>query len=431
MQKNKLNIHFIGIGGIGLSSLARFYCSEGHLVSGSDENEVEDLETLGVKIYRGHDKDNIAPETNMVVYSSAILKNNPELEEAARRDLEIFSYPQALGELTKKYRTIAVSGTHGKSTTTSMLALVMVEAGLDPTVIVGTKLKEFNNSNFRKGGSEYLVIEADEFKAALLNYYPEIAVITNIEEDHLDYYKDLDEIIFTFQKYVKENLKGGILILNGDDINSQRVKGVAQGKVIDYSPKDDFVKLSVPGKHNIYNALAVMKVAKELSIPEEVAREGLKKFKGTWRRFEEKEIISNKKIRFNLINDYAHHPTEIRATIQAVKEKYYNRRIVIVFQPHQYERTYRLFDGFVESLSSFQVDKLLIPDIYTVKGRESEEVMKSVSSDKLAERIPEAIYSGNIEQTIELINELLQEDDILVIMGAGDIYKIEDLIANQ
>lgn len=430
-MKHKKNIHFIGIGGIGMSSLAQFYHGEGVCVSGSDENEIDVLDQLNIKTYKGHSEENISQEVDLVVYSSAILQENPEFKEAVRRGVEIVSYAEALGEITKEYFTIAVSGTHGKSTTTGMLAIMLIEAGFDPTVIVGTKLDEFGGSNFRKGRSKYLVIEADEFKAALLNYSPDIAVITNIEEDHLDFYKDLDHILETFKKYLKDNLKGGVLVLNKDDENSQKIRSAATGRILDYSLAENSVDLSVPGKHNVYNALAVLEVARELNIEESVARKGLKKFKGTWRRFEEKKIITNNNLKINLINDYAHHPTEIRATLQAIDEKYPERRVVVVFQPHQYERTYRLFDQFVRALSSFTVENLLIADIYTVKGRESEEVMRRVDTEMLVEKIPGAIYSGNISQTAELVLRHLQENDILVIMGAGDVYRIEEVITKS
>ncbi len=427
------HIHFIGIGGIGLSSLARYFISSGFSVSGSDVVFQKDLEEIGVKFYLGHCKRNILKKTDLVIYSNAVLFSNPEIIEAKKKNIKIQSYPEALGDITKKHFTVAVSGTHGKSTTTAMLALVMISAGLDPTVIIGTKLKEFNNTNFRKGNSKYLLIEADEFKAALLNYFPKIAVITNIEEDHLDFYKNLGEILKTFQKYAKDNVKENILVLNKDNENAEKIKKVAIGKVITYSSKrpEEEIKLSVFGKHNLSNAHAVFSVAKELKIKEDVILKALYSFQGTWRRFEEKDIFFENNKKGKIIHDYAHHPTEIEATLEAVNEKYPKKDVILVFQPHQYERTYRLFDKFKEVLSRVKVKELVLVDIYTVEGRESRKILKSVSTKMLSEKIKKSVYLGGIKETAIYLNDSLQENQIVVIMGAGDIYKLEDYITKR
>jgi UDP-N-acetylmuramate--alanine ligase len=431
-MKNNLNnnfhIHFIGIGGIGVSSLARYFYVKGFSVSGSDVLAQNDLKELGISICKGHQKENVPEKTKLVIYSNAILADNPELLRAREIGSKIQSYPEALGDLTKKYFTIAVSGTHGKSTTTAMLSLVMIKAGLDPTVIIGTKLKEFGNINFREGRSKYLLIEADEFKAAFLNYYPKIAVITNIDEDHLDYYKDLENIVKTFEKYVKNNLKGNALILNNDDKNSVSLKRMTNGKVVTYSLSSNESKrinLSVFGKHNMYNALAVFHASREMKINEDLILKALLDFKGSWRRFEEKNVVFKNNFEGIIINDYAHHPTEIKATVNAINEKYPDKKVFLVFQPHQYERTYRLFEKFKEVLSTIVVDKLLITDIYTVKGRESQEVMQKISGKKLAKEVKNAHYVGDIDGSAKYILSNLQGNEIVVIMGAGDIYILE------
>ncbi len=430
----KKNVHFVGLQGIGVSSLARYFISEGACVTGSDSTFSNELEKEGVKQFVGHDKENVLPETDLLIYSTAVIDSNPELVEAGRRGIETRSYPQALGEITKKYYTIAVSGTHGKSTTTAMLSLIMIEAGLDPTVIIGTKLAEFNNTNFRKGKSNYLLIEADEFKAALLNFYPRIAVITNIEEDHLDFYQGIDDILNTFKSYVSNNLGDGTLILNKDDTNSLSLKSAAKGKVEEYSFEDqdrENLILSVPGKHNIYNGLAALLAGKELGIDSDTACRALAKFKGSWRRFEEKEISLANKKEIKIINDYAHHPTEIEATFLATKEKYPSEKIVVVFQPHQYERTYRLFSGFVKALGLVEAENLLITDIYTVEGRESEEIKNKVNAELLATEVKGAVYSGNLQKTASYLLNNLQGNEIVVIMGAGDVYKLEEILASD
>ncbi len=430
----KKNVHFVGLQGIGVSSLARYFISEGACVAGSDSTFSDQLEKEGVNQFVGHDKKNISAKTDLLIYSTAVIDSNPELVEAKRKGIKVQSYPQALGEITKKYYTVAVSGTHGKSTTTAMLSLLMIEAGLDPTVIIGTKLAEFNNTNFRKGNSKYLLIEADEFKAALLNFYPRVAVITNIEEDHLDFYQGIDDILDTFRSYVSNNLKEGTLILNKDDKNSLLLKDIAKGRIREYSLEEqnkENLMLSVPGRHNIYNGLAALTAGKELGIDNDTACRALVKFKGSWRRFEEKEISTQNGKDVKIVNDYAHHPTEIEATFQAVKEKYPNERLVVVFQPHQYERTYRLFPGFVKALDSINVENLLITDIYTVEGRESEEIKSKVDARFLASKAKRAIYTGNLQKTASYLLNNLHGNEIVVIMGAGDVYKLEEILAGD
>jgi UDP-N-acetylmuramate--alanine ligase len=435
MKKNKLNgeknIHLVGIGGIGLSSLARYFLSEGFLVSGSDVTPQDELEELGVTFFLGHQKENVSQNTSLLIYSNAVLDSNPELLMAKQFGIKVQSYPETIGEITKKYFTIAVSGTHGKSTTTAMLALIMIKAGLDPTVIIGTKLKEFGNTNFRKGNSKFLLLEADEFKAAFLNYYPKIAIITNIEEDHLDFYKNLKDIVNTFQKYVKNNLGKNTLILNNDDKNSKKLKEVALGKIVIYSLDCQKINLSVYGKHNQYNAQAALCAALEMGIEKNIAVQSLFDFQGSWRRFEEKKVTFKNNFQGIVINDYAHHPTEVKATIDAVKEKYQNEKIILVFQPHQYERTYRLFNQFKKVLSEIEVSSLFITDIYTVEGRESKEILRKVSAEMLAKKIKDSFYTGDLQRTGQYLLNNLQGNEIVVIMGAGDVYNLEGYITKK
>ena len=417
-----MKMHFIGIGGIGTSALAQYYLKKGHQVSGSDlvASETSDiLEKLGAKIIIGlHAGKNIPSSVERVIHSPAVQVNNPEIIEAKKRGLTIESYPEALGLLTREYFTIAVSGTHGKSTTTALIALILIKAGLDPTVIIGTTLREFGDSNCRVGEGKYLVIEADEWNASFLHYWPKIIVLTNIEEEHLDYYEDLEHILNTYKEYVGHLPKEGKLIVNGDDENiakldlqteqySLRQKEAAELKRI----------LQVPGEHNVYNALAALAAARAVTIPDEVSFEAVEEYQGAWRRF---EIIE--KERFTIISDYAHHPTEIAATLKATREKFPDKKILCIFQPHQYQRTRYLFDAFVKVFSSRDVDEVIITDIYDVAGREKRDSSQKVSAQKLVAAIKKPWVRYIPHNQLKDLH--VPDSSVLIVMGAGDIYKL-------
>jgi len=417
-----MKIHFIGIGGIGVSALAQYFLSKNYQISGSDLNSSEitqKLENQGINIIIGkHSSKNISKDINLVIYSPAVISTNLELKKAKSLGIKTQTYPQALGEITKKYYTIAVSGTHGKSTTSSMLAIILSNAGFDPTVIIGTKLKEFGDSNFRSGNSKYLVIEADEYKESFLNYHPKIIVVTNIDNDHLDYYKNLENILKSFSKYFKKMNKKGFLIANNDDENTKKV---VNKNTIFYSLQEKEAKeikkiIKIPGDHNIQNALAAFKVAQLLGIKKEKILEGISLYKGSWRRFE----IFNKK-NFTLISDYGHHPTEIEKTLKATREKFPTKRIRCVFQPHQIKRTLYLFDDFIKVLKEAPVDEIILSDIYNVAGRE--DFKKNISSKKIAETIKSSKvkYKKNVK---EYVIKTTKKNEILIIMGAGDIYNL-------
>jgi len=426
-----MKIHFIGIGGIGVSALAQYYLEKGMEVSGSDlvSSEITDLlKDKGAKIIIGkHQKKNISKNINMVIFSPAVQENNPELKKA-RKSAKVLSYPEALGELTKQYFTIAVSGAHGKSTTTSMISLVLIEAGLDPTVVVGTKLKEFNNSNFRMGNGRYLLIEADEWNASFLNYWPRIIVLTNIEREHLDYYKDLNHILKTFKEYIGHLLEEGTLVANNDDANISKIKN-QKSKIENYSLKQKEAEelrkiLRVPGEHNVSNALAALTVARILGISDEKTFKALSKYQGAWRRFDmSKKVIGKKEI--TLINDYGHHPTEVRVTLKAAREKFPDKKIWCFFQPHQYQRTFNLFDDFVSVFRKALIDQIIITDIYSVAGREKEAIKKKVSSQKLVKAVKkENIIYLKKEKIIDYLIKNVKDGEIAILMGAGDIYEL-------
>jgi len=427
-----MKIHFIGIGGIGISALARYFLYHKHKVSGSDVSSSEitdDLKKLGAKIFIGKHKPlNLSQNVDLVIYSPAVLENNPELKKAKDLNIKCKSYPEALGELTKKHFTIAVCGSHGKSTTAAMIGLMLTKAKLDPTVIVGTKVKDFGDSNCRVGNSKYLVIEADEYKESFLNYSPQIIVLLNIEYDHPDYFKNLNEYINTFKKFVSHLPPDGILIANRDDKNTYSTFKNRK-KVLWYSlkePKNKELKkiLNIPGEFNVSNALAALKVAKILKIPKKISLKALSEYKGSWRRFDERRVkIGN--LMLTIIHDYAHHPTQVKVTLEAAKEKYKNRVIWCIYQPHQYQRTYYLFDDFVRTFKENNIEKVIITDIYTVAGRESKEIMKKVNSIKLVKAIKKenVIYLPK-NDIISYLKTNLTGSELIIIMGAGDIYDI-------
>lgn len=408
-----MKIHFIGIGGIGVSALAQYYLSKGYQVSGSDlvASEITDfLKERGIKVFIGNSENNISEDLDLVIYSPAVKSENSEFKKAKELNIKLKSYPEVLGELTKEYYTIAISGSHGKSTTTAMLGILMQNAGLDPTVIVGTKVGEFGNSNFRLGKSKFLVIEACEYDSSFLHYWPQIIVITNVDKEHLDYFKNFANVKKAFKNFAKKLPKDGHLVsgpfLKNPD--TKKIKNI----------------LKIPGEHNVLNALAVLKVARILGVPDKISFSSLSKFKGTWRRFEEKK---SKFKNLKIISDYGHHPNEIKATLLAAREKYPNKKIWCIFQPHQHQRTFYLFKDFVKVFRNSKIDKIIITDIYDVAGREEKNINKKISSEILVEKIKKKniIYceNNNLEK---FIKENISEIGVLIIMGAGDIYKLEE-----
>ena len=418
-----MRIYFIGIGGIGISALAKYYLKKGNEVFGSDVSGNDIIEKLlkeGCHINIGpQKKENLTENLDLVIYTPAVNERNEEFTEAKRRGIKLLSYPEALGEFSNNLFTLAVSGTHGKSTTTTMLSFILIEAGLDPTVIVGTKVKEFGDSNLRIGNSKYLVIEACEYENSFLHYHPQISLIMNIEADHLDYFKNIENINNSFKQFAAQSEK--VIIQNELD------------SVIEHKNKIVFNKedaeilnniLQVPGQFNKINAFHALKAARELGIDDEVSFRALAKFKGTWRRMD----IDDQSFDFTIINDYGHHPTAIKVTLEAIREKYPTQKIYCLYQPHQYERTFNLFDAFVgafqKSLDKNYIDELLIYPIYTVEARESEEIKSKVSSEKvvLAVNREKCLFIKDFESTKEFIEKNLKKNDVLVIMGAGNIY---------
>ena len=430
--------YFIGIGGIGMSALAQWYAHQGWNVSGSDAAEsivTSDLLSRGTSVSLGKDIDGtrITKDFEFVVYSTAVPEDHPERAKARELGIVEQSYPEALGELTRRYKTLAVCGTHGKSTTTAMLALILVRAGLDPTVIVGTKLKEFGGNNFRAGSSEWLVIEADEYKAAFLHHTPHAILCLNVDSDHLDFYRDFDEIKETFQKFFKRVSFGGVLVLNGDDVFLAGIpekKGVGRLYFTIPSERADRLRplLHIPGWHNLSNACAADALAEWLGIGEDARDAALGSFTGTWRRFEHKGEFKGARV----YDDYAHHPAEIKATLAAAREIAGRGRLICVFQPHHTSRLIALFDDFAPAFQD--ADVVMVVETYKVEGREDELEDETKNARALATLIgqaKEAHYVNNRDEALTLLDNVVSPDDLIMVMGAGDITLLADRLVHH
>lgn len=347
MSKIANHIHIIGVGGIGTSALAQYYLAQGKVVSGSDasRSEITDLlKSKGVRIYIGHEANNVRG-ADLIIHSAAVGKGNEEFDAAELERIPTKLYAQAVGDITEGYTTIAISGSHGKSTTTAMVAKILIDAGLDPTVIVGTKMHELDGNNFRMGKGEYLVLEADDYNRHFHNYHPTIAVVTNVDAEHLDIYKNIAGVKEAFVKFLSGTKQGGTIIANGQDRNTIDViksTDLLKHQVILFNETDLAIhSLGVPGEHNQSNAEAAFWVAKTIGISEDQIARSLIGFRGSWRRLEE--------IKENVYSDYAHHPTEIKATLGALKKDNPDKKLICVFQPHQRDRLNKLFDDFKEA----------------------------------------------------------------------------------
>ena len=400
--KDANKFFFIGIGGIGMSGLARLLQAKGKEVSGSDSSHsstIDELEEEGFGISIGHAAHHLDEDTECVIYSEAIPETNRELQKARELEIPTLTYFEALGEVSKDYHVVAVAGSHGKTTTTAMLALILEAAGKDPTVIVGSKLKEFGNKNVRVGESDLFVVEACEYRRNFMSLKPDLLGITNIELDHLDYFKDQNDYENAFNQIAAQSKE----VLWPEDTSE------FEGEV------------GVPGDHNLRNAGLAAAMARRLGASEFDIAEALAAYQGAWRRFEFKGTsLYGAKI----YDDYAHHPSEIQATLAGAREKFPEERIVAVFQPHQYSRTRALFDEFVGSFED--ADEVIIPNIYA--ARDTEEDKRSTPAEELAEAIAEihdnAHCEAGLENTASYLEDSLEEGDVLIVMGAGDVNSI-------
>ena len=450
-----VHVHFIGIGGISMSGLAEILLSRKFPVSGSDSHEsalTDQLAAQGAVVHYPQMAENITDDIDVVVYTAAIHPDNPEFRAAQEKNLPMLTRAQLLGEIMRNYKeAINVSGTHGKTTTTSMITEILLEAHKDPTVSVGGMLKDIGG-NIRVGGQETFVVEACEYTNSFLSFFPTIEVILNVEADHLDFFKDIDDNRHSFKLFAEKLPEDGLLVINKDIKHSEyftqalkcRVVTFGHEKDADYTANfisyDKFahpsytlfykgeelaqVELGVTGEHNIYNSLAAVAVARSLDIPMETILRGLKRFTGTDRRFQKKGSVNG----FTIIDDYAHHPQEIAATIEAAK-KYPHRKLWIVFQPHTYSRTAALLDDFAGALS--QADEIVLADIYAAREKNT----IGISSDDLRKHMLEqntnVYYIPKFEDIEDFLLQHVEEGDVLITMGAGDIYKVGDDLLKQ
>ena len=428
--KNR-RVHFVGIGGIGVSALAQWYLLEGWHVTGSDAARsliTDDLIRLGTLIRIGpHNANSLRPNVSRVIYSLAIKEENPERQKARALKIPQFSYAEALGELTKNYKTIAIAGAHGKSTTTALVGLLLLKASFDPTVIVGTRLKEFGDSNFRKGKSEWLVLEADEFHGSFLHYRPFAAIVTNIDREHLEFYKTFGNIKKVFRAFINQVKRGGYLVLNREDRNLTSFRLKTRPKTVYYDRRGvraTKVKslLKIPGMHNHSNAMACDTLGNALGIPKRIRDKVFSRFTGTWRRFEYRGMYRGAKI----YDDYAHHPTEIKATLAGAREKFPKAKIWAIFQPHLAERLSLLFSDFVMAFR--EADQVIILKTYKVLGRESVP-RKGRDAQSLAEKLAlsqPARFMRDFKEVSRAIKKEIAKGDILLFMGAGNIKNLSD-----
>ena len=437
----------VGIGGVGMSSIAEVLLNRGYTVTGSDleaSDRTDRLAAHGATIYIGHAAEQVGA-ADVVVYSSAIdPHDNPETVEAEQRRISLIPRSEMLGELIRMKFGVGIAGTHGKTTTTSMAGLVVAEGGFDPTVIVGGKVTAFG-SNAVTGEGDVIVIEADEYDRTFLRLTPSLAVVTNIEEDHLDVYDNLADLQAAFVEYANSVPFFGAAILCLDDPNVQAIVGDIERRVITYGTTrqaeiraDNIrreglttrfdvtlrgrplgtVALHVPGRHNVRNALAAVAVGQELEIAFEEVRAGLERFTGVRRRFERKADTAG----ITVLDDYAHHPTEIEATLQATHQGFPDRRIVAVFQPHLYSRTQNFMDEFARSF--FNADVLVVTNVYGAR----ETPVEGVSGQRLAERAEQFGHRAvhHVADTADLPRWLVEETargDVVLMLGAGDIWR--------
>jgi UDP-N-acetylmuramate--alanine ligase len=454
----KLNVagmrfHFIGAGGIGMSGLAQLLMKHEAIVTGSDQtlsDVIEGLRHRGANIKIGHRARNLALGTNAVVISAAIKEDNPELMLARERGYKVYKYAQMLGELMDYYEGIAVSGTHGKSTTSGWLIYVLKQAGLEPNFIIGARVSQLGSSS-GAADSKYFVAEACEYDRSFLNLKPKIACILNIEQDHLDYYKNEDEIVEAFDEFAHGVKPQGVVIANGKDANVAKIirqptsglrcetfgldencnfyaknivlnEGLYDFDVYHNGDLLGATRISIPWTHNILNALAVLAMAVHTGLEPGRVLELLPGFTGIERRL----MLKGQFGEITVLDDYAHHPTEIRASLAAIRQRYQPRRIWCVFQPHQYSRTRFLLDDFAESFKL--ADITIVPEIYFV--RDSASAKKEINTQILVARMrangTEALFIDNFGAICDYLESNVTAGDVIVTMGAGDIWKVSD-----
>lgn len=431
-QINK--IYFLGIGGIGMSALAKLFKHEGVDVSGSDTGfaDRKGLEKAGIDTYEGYDVSHLTSDINAVVYTLATTEDNEEFLKAKELGLPLFSYAEMLGLVSKDKHTIAICGTHGKTTTTAMIAHMMIQDKLSPSVIVGSLMKYEHDgivekTNYIPGESDFLVAESCEYKKSFLNIFPQVVCITNVDEDHLDFYGNIDNIVKAFKEFVAKLPLDGVVIADLSDPNSKKVVDKCNRAVID--SRDflfDDLKLQIPGRHNRQNASVALALASYLDITPEDAKRSLETFSGTWRRFEYKgETVAGAKV----YDDYGHHPHEMLATLNGTREMFPNKKIVIVFEPHLYSRTKEHFGEFVDVLSKF--DKVFLSDIYAAREQFDGTISSGLLGDEIKKTNPNIYYKGSYKELEEEVRKNTDGNDVIITMGAGTITEVSDTLVSN
>ena len=452
-----MKIFFIGIGGISMSGLAMICKNLGWEVIGSDREDssvIHQLEKKGIKVYIGHNKDHITSDIDKVVFTAAVKQDNEEIIKTKELGIDLLERSVFLGSIMKEYEnSIAVAGTHGKTTTTSMITLIFDKAEKNPTSLIGGMFKNIGG-NVEIGNSDIFISEACEYVDSFLQFYPKVAVITNIEEDHLDYFEDLNQIKSSFLKFANQVKEGGFVIANGDDENVRDALkeckkdvyyyGFNEGNdfIIDNLEFDNFgyptfeifyandavlidnYKLNVFGKHNVYNATSSIVSACMLNIEKEDIKNAIEKFTGVGRRFE----YIGEKDGVRVFDDYAHHPTEIKSTLDAIKLLKKNR-FFSIFQPHTYTRTKALFKEFVECFDD--TDIVIFADIYAAREAIDETVSSSMLCDEVNRRGKDAYYFDSFEKIVQFLKENANDGDLIFTIGAGDVYKIGKIYLNS
>lgn len=417
------HVHLIGIGGIGISALARLLLREGKHISGTNDSEsaqtLNALRGQGVVIGLGTDPLLLPVDADAFVYSLAWEKNAPTLmAEARNRGVPIFTYFEGLGDVSEAYQTIAISGTHGKTTTTAMTATVLSACGLSPRAIVGSIVPEWE-SNYLHGSSAIFVVEACEYQRSFTHLTPFVLAITNIEEDHLDYYKDLADIESAFREVAEKVPRDGAIVADMTIPSVARVVAGLSARIVDYKEFLSQVPLlKIPGEHNRKNAAVALATAHILGISGERAQRALESFQGTARRFEYKGETKNGAVVFD---DYAHHPSEIRATLAGAQERFPNKRIVAVFQPHLFSRTEQLFAGFVDALS--RADEVVVAPIYAAREKDPGTITSQMVVTGIHARNPNVSYVESRDLLAQKISSY-KSDSVVVVMGAGDIGEV-------
>lgn len=449
------HLHFVGVGGARLRGLARLYNDRGYEITGSDANaskETEKLEKQGIKVYIGHDASHVEG-ADLVIYTNAVGHENPEVIEAQKRGIKTLEGAELLGQFMRDFpKGIAIAGTHGKTTTSAMTALLLTAGGLDPTVLIGGELNAFNG-NHRSGKSDLMMVEADEFRKAFLHLRPKYQLITNIDWDHPDCYPSLDEVIKTFEDFVKLLPPDGALFVWGDDPNALAIKRCFSGKFITFGYQEQFdwyitgieplaplgikaklyfhgeyqgeLKLKVPGKHNLQNAVGAIAIARELGIDLQTIFQTLEEFTGVQHRFEIKGDYNGVLV----VDDYAHHPSAVRNALAAARH-FYKGRIWCVFQPHLFSRTKYLLHEFAQAFKD--ADICVLADIFPAREVDPGDISTPILVEETRKYHHDVRYLGNFDRIYEHLKANLLPGDLLITMGAGDVWKVgEKLVKNK